>query len=171
MRCRLACARAPRNQRCPPSQRWKAEAMAKIKATPWQPKITEPGEAKLRRRYIAWAMLSQHGSSPNCLNCKEEARERRALGGELGVLLEESARPRAMPAPQHANPKRSCPRRRWAAAPATQSSAPVAPAVQSPPPDGWQPELLEKGKVVCGHKSGQPLPEDAVREAHRGEIG
>ena len=38
-------------------------------------------------------------------------------------------------------------------------------------PDGWQPELLEKGKVVYGHKSGQPLPEDAVREARGREIG
>ena len=38
-------------------------------------------------------------------------------------------------------------------------------------PDGWQPELLEKGTIVCGHKSGQPLPEDAVREARGREIG
>ena len=77
--------------------------MAKIKATPWQPKLTEPGEVKPRQRYISWAMLSQDGSSPNCRNCaedggahsescrfwfkkiwsKEEARERRALAGEL----------------------------------------------------------------------------------------
>ena len=38
-------------------------------------------------------------------------------------------------------------------------------------PDGWQAELLEKGTIVYGHKSGQPLPEDAVREARGREIG
>ena len=38
-------------------------------------------------------------------------------------------------------------------------------------PDGWQPELLEKGTIVCAHKSGQPLLEDAVREARSREIG
>ena len=31
-------------------------------------------------------------------------------------------------------------------------------------PDGWQPELLEKGTIVYGHKSVQPLPEHAARE-------
>ena len=36
-------------------------------------------------------------------------------------------------------------------------------------PEGWQPKLLERGKVVCGHKSGQLLPEDATREAARSE--
>ena len=76
--------------------------MAKIKVTPQQ-KITEPGEAKPRRRYVTWAMLQQYGSSPNCRNCAggggahsegcrlrfeqiwdmEEARERRAIAGEL----------------------------------------------------------------------------------------
>ena len=34
-------------------------------------------------------------------------------------------------------------------------------------PGGWQPELPEKGKVVFGHKSGQPLPQEAFREARR----
>ena len=53
----------------PPSQRWKTDAMAKIKATPWQPKITELGETRPRRRHMTWAMLSQHGSSPTCQNC------------------------------------------------------------------------------------------------------
>ena len=24
--------------------------------------------------------------------------------------------------------------------------------------EGWQPQLLDKGKVVFGHKSGRPLP-------------
>ena len=43
----------------PPSQRWKAEAIAKINATPLQPKITGSGEAKRRRRYITWATLSE----------------------------------------------------------------------------------------------------------------
>ena len=38
-------------------------------------------------------------------------------------------------------------------------------------PEGWQPELLEKREVVFVHKSGQPLPEDAVREARGREIG
>ena len=38
-------------------------------------------------------------------------------------------------------------------------------------PDGWQPELLEKGAIAFGHKSGQPLPEHAVREARGHEIG
>ena len=38
-------------------------------------------------------------------------------------------------------------------------------------PDGWQPELLEKGTIVYGYMSGQPLPEDAVREARGREIG
>ena len=38
-------------------------------------------------------------------------------------------------------------------------------------PDGWQPDLLEKGTIVYGHKSGQPFPEDAVREARGREIG
>ena len=38
-------------------------------------------------------------------------------------------------------------------------------------PDGWQPELLVKGKVVYGHKSGQRLPEDTVREARGREVG
>ena len=38
-------------------------------------------------------------------------------------------------------------------------------------PDGWQPELLQKGTIVYGHKSGQPLPEDAVGEARGREIG
>ena len=38
-------------------------------------------------------------------------------------------------------------------------------------PDGWQPELLEKSTIVYGHKSGQPLPEDAVRGARGREIG
>ena len=38
-------------------------------------------------------------------------------------------------------------------------------------PEVWQPELLEKGRVVHGPKSGQPLPEDAVREARGREIG
>ena len=35
----------------------------------------------------------------------------------------------------------------------------------------WQPELLVKGTIMYGHKSGQPLPEDAVREARGREIG
>ena len=35
----------------------------------------------------------------------------------------------------------------------------------------WQPELLEKGTIMYGHKPGQPLPEDAVREACGREIG
>ena len=38
-------------------------------------------------------------------------------------------------------------------------------------PDGWQPKLLEKGKVVNWHKSGQLLLEDAVCEARGREIG
>ena len=38
-------------------------------------------------------------------------------------------------------------------------------------PVGLQPELLGKGKDVYGHKSGQPLPEDAVRGARGREIG
>ena len=90
-------------RRLPPSPRCNSEAMAKIKTTPWQPKITEPREAKPRRRYMTWAVLSQHGFSPNCRilageygapdSCrlpfeniwdKEEARERRAVAGELG---------------------------------------------------------------------------------------
>ena len=37
--------------------------------------------------------------------------------------------------------------------------------------DGWQAELPEKGTNVYGHKSGQPLPEDAVREARGRDIG
>ena len=37
--------------------------------------------------------------------------------------------------------------------------------------DGWQPQLLEKGTIVNGHQSGQPPPEDAVREARGREIG
>ena len=37
-------------------------------------------------------------------------------------------------------------------------------------PEGWQPEMLEKGEVVYGHKSGQPLPEDEIREARGREI-
>ena len=77
--------------------------MTRIKVTPWQPKITEPGEVKPRRRYITWAMLQQFGASPKYRNCagdggahsescrlffekildKEEARELRALAGEL----------------------------------------------------------------------------------------
>ena len=85
------------------SQRWKAEAVTRIKVTPWQPKITEPGEIKPRRRYITWAMLQQFGAMPNCRTCagdggahsescrlrvekiwdKEEARALRALAGEL----------------------------------------------------------------------------------------
>ena len=36
-------------------------------------------------------------------------------------------------------------------------------------PDGCQPELLEKDTIVYGHMSGQPLLEDAVREA-RGRV-
>ena len=36
--------------------------------------------------------------------------------------------------------------------------------------EGWQPELLKRGKVVYGHKLGQPLPEDAVCEARGCEI-
>ena len=91
-------------RRIPLSQRWKAEAMTRIKVTPWQPKITELGDIKPRRRYITWAMLQQFGSSPTYRNCagdggahsescrlrfekiwdKEEARELRALAGELG---------------------------------------------------------------------------------------
>ena len=89
-------------RRIPLSQRWKAEAMTGIKVTPWQPKITEPGEIKPRRQYITWAMLQQFGSSPCGRNCagdggahsesclrfektwnKEEARELRSLAGEL----------------------------------------------------------------------------------------
>ena len=133
--------------RIPPGQGWMAEAMAKIKATPWQPKLTEPGEVKPRQRYISWAMLSLHGSSPNCRNCaedggahsescrfwfkkiwgKEEARERRALAGELarrqggdgaaagGV----STTARHLPA--------SAPETTRAAASATQKSPPDAP--------------------------------------------
>ena len=38
-------------------------------------------------------------------------------------------------------------------------------------PDGWQSEVLEKGTIVYGHKSVQPLPEHAVREARGREIG
>ena len=91
-------------RRIPLCQRWKAEAMTRIKVTPWQPKITEPGEIKPRRRCITWAMLQQFGASPKCRNCagdggthsescrlrfekiwdKEEASEMRALAGELG---------------------------------------------------------------------------------------
>ena len=92
-------------RRIPLCQRWKAEAMTRIKVTPWQPKITEPGEVKPRRRYITWAMLQQFVASPKCRNCKleiveltqkavvsssrksgtkEEASELRALAGELG---------------------------------------------------------------------------------------
>ena len=37
-------------------------------------------------------------------------------------------------------------------------------------PDGWQTELLAKGTIVCGHTSGQPLPEDAVHETRGREI-
>ena len=38
-----------RSMRRFPRQWWKAEAVAKRKAAPWQPKITEPGEVKPRR--------------------------------------------------------------------------------------------------------------------------
>ena len=38
-------------------------------------------------------------------------------------------------------------------------------------PEGWQPDLLEKGKAANGDKSGQPLSADAVREARGREIG
>ena len=38
-------------------------------------------------------------------------------------------------------------------------------------PDWWQPELFEKGTIVHGNKSGQPLPEDAVCDARGREIG
>ena len=121
--------------------------MAKIKATSWQPKITEPGEAVPRRRNIIWAMLSKHGSSPNnCRNCAgdggarsescrlrfekvldtEEARSDSLWLVTWGVLLEESARLWAMPAHRHANPQRGAPETTAAAAPATQSSAPDA---------------------------------------------
>ena len=118
--------------------------MAKIKAT-WQPKITEPGEVKPRRRYITWAMLSQHESSPNCRNCageggahsescrlrfekiwdKEEARERRALPGELqrppgGVGAGDAST-------SARQPPASEPETTTAAAAATQSPPPEAP--------------------------------------------
>jgi len=140
-------------RRLPPSQRWKAEAMAKIKATPWQPKVTEPGEVKPRRRYITWAMLSQHGFSPNCRNCagdggahsescrlrfeaiwdREEARERRALAGELGRSSGgdgAAAGSASTPARQH---PASAPETTTAAAPAAQSSAPDAPMDSAAP--------------------------------------
>ena len=103
-------------RRLPPSQRWQVEAMAKIKATPWQPKITEPGEAKPRRRDITWAMLSDHGPSPKCWHCagdgfglRRSGTRRRRESDALwlvswGLLLEETARLRAMSAPQSANP-------------------------------------------------------------------
>ena len=42
-----------------------------IKVTPWQPIVTEPGEAKPRRRCITWA-IQQYGSSPNCRNCSAD---------------------------------------------------------------------------------------------------
>ena len=97
--------------------------LAKRKATPWQPKITEPVWPSRDADTLPGQMLSQHESSPNFRNCagggeahwescrlrfekisdKEEARERR--------LLKESARLRAMPAPQHANHQRASPRR------------------------------------------------------------
>ena len=56
-------------RRLPPSQQWKAEAMAKINATPWQPKITEPGEVKPRRRFFVGQRLLLHGSWPTCRHC------------------------------------------------------------------------------------------------------
>ena len=37
--------------------------------------------------------------------------------------------------------------------------------------DGWQPELLEQGTMVYGHKAGQLFLEIAVRDARVREIG
>ena len=143
-------------RRIPLSQRWKAEAMTRIMVTPWQPKITEPGEIKPRRRYITWAMLQQFGSSPNCRNCagdggahsescrlrfekiwdKEEARGLRALAGELGRpsgkvgAAEEDASTATRPPPVR-EPETTT----TTATQVTQSSVPAVPATQSPSPD------------------------------------
>ena len=181
----------------------------------------EPGEVKPRRRYITWAMLSQHGyanpqrarsrqrrqlhqqrrdhrgtrrwTSPT--RCRTRTRSRRAHGGTPTEATERIERCRhdgrsrsarfredlrdLWPLGSRAALRQQL--RRGGAlmdenrSEKTESGNAGGLAAISghhaANPDGWQREWLEKGKVVYGHQSGQPLPEDAVREARSREIG
>ena len=99
-------------RRIPLSQRWKAEVMTRIKVTPWQPKITEPGEIKPSRRYITWAMLQQFGSGAHSEavvsgSRRSGIRKRRencaSWQMRRGAPLEKLVRLRPVPALQHAH--------------------------------------------------------------------
>ena len=117
-------------RRIPLSQRWKAEAMTRIKVTPWRPKITEAAEIKPTRRYITWdnaatvrifAKLSElcgrwwsslaKLSSP--VRGTRKMRKNCALWQvSWGAPLEKLVRLRPMPALQHAHLHCENPRQR-----------------------------------------------------------
>ena len=117
-------------RRLPPSQRWQVEAMAKIKATPWQPKTAEPGEASRdaeishvqcspstdpRRSVRTAREVAEHTRRTAVSGSRRSGTRRRRESDALwlvssSVLLEETTRLRAMSAPQ--NPQRARPRER-----------------------------------------------------------